>query len=328
VTGRVALLVLTANAAALRRSLAFSAHIEARRRLVAEGSTLSAQTAPTTNTEDGLMRTTNTAQGTRLSTGNTLPFMAALGGMVLAAAACSGYGDNGYTTPPETFPPSTVVSASGDVTAKVNEFRTLLGDPKNGGTVPGPAASGRREINWDGVNAANTNTNTFPSDFFNTTTKLGLITTTSGTGLRVSDKNFSDVNALYANDFAPFSPTKTFDAVGSNVIDVTFQVAAATTPAAVTGFGAVFSDVDVAGATTLEFFDKTGKRIGLVSAPVRSDATGLSFVGLKFASALVARVRMTLGNGSLGAAVKDLSDQGQVDLVIVDDFLYGEPVPF
>ena len=36
-------------------------------------------------------------------------------------------------------------------------------------------------MNWEGVNGANLNTNTFPGDFFNTTTKLGMVMTTPGT---------------------------------------------------------------------------------------------------------------------------------------------------
>ena len=64
---------------------------------------------------------------------------------------------------------------SGNIAPKVDEYRALLGDPKNGGSVAGPAASGRREVNWDGVNGANLNSNTFPGDFFAVTTKLGLL---------------------------------------------------------------------------------------------------------------------------------------------------------
>jgi hypothetical protein len=246
---------------------------------------------------------------------------------VLLIAACDNNNDNDYN-PTEPVPPAaTVVTASGSITAKVDEYRLLLGDPKNGGTVPGPAASGRREVNWDGVSGANVNTNTFPTNFFNNTTKLGLVTTTPGTGLRVSDNDFSDVNAAFADVFNPFSGTKTFAAVGSPVIDVTFQVAGGTTPAVVSGFGVVFADVDVAGATKIEVFDKAGTKLGTFAAPVRSDATGHSFVGVKFASALIARVRITAGSGALGAQATDVSSGGQSDLVVMDDFLFSEPIP-
>ena len=99
------------------------------------------------------------------------------------------------------------------------------------------------------------------------------------------------------------------------------------TPAVVAGFGVVFADVDDATATKIEVFDKAGKKLGTFVAPVRSDATGHSFVGFKFASAIVARVRITSGTGALGAQAQDVSNGGAADLVVMDDFLYSEPVP-
>jgi hypothetical protein len=133
------------------------------------------------------------------------------------------------------------------------------------------------------------------------------------------------VNATYAAEFSTFSPTKIFSPIGSNVMDVEFQIAGQPTPALVTGFGAVFSDVDVAAATTIEFFDVNGQSLATISAPVRSDAGGLSFVGARFSEAVVARVRITLGTGVLGAATNDVSAGGPVDVVVADNFIYGEP---
>jgi sugar lactone lactonase YvrE len=108
---------------------------------------------------------------------------------------------------------------------------------------------------------------------------------------------------------------------------VTFQVAGGTAPALVSGFGVVFADVDQAGAAKIEVFDKSGTKLGTFVAPVRSDATGHSFVGVKFASALIARVRITSGTGTLGAQTQDVSNGGTADLVVMDDFLYSEPIP-
>jgi hypothetical protein len=53
----------------------------------------------------------------------------------------------------------------------------------------------------------------------------------------------------------------------------------------------------------------------------------LSFLGVKFGSAIVSRVRITLGTGALGAGINDVSNGGQRDLVVMDDFIYGEPQP-
>ena len=246
----------------------------------------------------------------------------------LLAAACYDDDNSDYNAgPTEPAPPTpAIVSGSGNIAAKVDEFRALLGEPRNGGTVPGPAASGRREVNWDGVNGANLNTNTFPGDFFANTTKLGMLMTTPGTGLRVSDTDFSDINTAFGDVFNPFSPTKTFAAVGSTITDVTFQVAASTTPAVVAGFGVVFSDVDNATSAKIEAFDKAGKNLGTFYAPTRSDANGLSFVGIKFGSALIARVRITSGTAPLGTQAVDVSAGGSADLVVMDDFLFSEPV--
>lgn len=243
--------------------------------------------------------------------------------LLLAATAACGddaYGNDDNNETP--LPPSTTVVASGDLTARLAELRALLGEPNNAGTA-GQQPSGRREINWDGVNAPNLNTNTFPNDGFR---GRGLIMVSTGTGLRVSDNDFGDVNALYDGDFEDFSPAKTFASVGSNAMDLTFRVAGDTTQVAlVRGFGVIFSDVDVANTSFVETYDATGRLIAKVAAPVRSDARGHSLVGVAFASPLIARVRVISGQGSLGATARDITDGGTVDLVVLDDFFFSEP---
>jgi hypothetical protein len=234
---------------------------------------------------------------------------------------------DGYGSAPITYPPApqaTTLSATGNITAKVDEFRALLGDPANGATA-GEQAAGRREISWDGAGANPfNNKNDFPANFFNTNVKNGAVFTTPGTGFRNDSLKFVEVNAEYANEFGTFSPTKIFSPIGSNIMDVLFQVAGQPTPAQVTGFGAVFSDVDVAGATTIELFDVNGGSLAKIVAPVRSDAGGLSFVGAKFAQPIVARVRITLGTGALGPGA-DVTAGGPADVVVGDNFLFGEP---
>jgi hypothetical protein len=217
-----------------------------------------------------------------------------------------------------------VITDSGNITDGVAAFRQALGDPLNG-AIPVEQGGGRREINWDGVPAAVTNTNTFPPAFFNLNSPRGAITSTPGSGLRVSDNNFADVNPAYAAEFQAFSPIKTFAPVGSNVVDVTFQVAGGTQSAGVSGFGVVFSDVDLPGSASIELFAGP-LSLGTFVAPVRSDAAGQSFVGvMPNAGLLVTRVRITSGQGALGATVQDVSAGGALDLVVMDDFLYGEP---
>ena len=217
-----------------------------------------------------------------------------------------------------------VFTATGDIAARVAEFRTALGDPLNG--APGTIASkdGRREIKWDGA-ALPTNVNTFPGDFFNTTVKAGAIFSTDGIGFRNSDNDFSDINPAYGDQFNAFSPLKTFMPVGSAEMAVDFRVPGTETPAATRGFGVVFSDVERQGAASIKLFDAEGRSLGQYHAPVRSDAAGFSFVGVVFDSSIVAQVRITSGQRALGADVQDLSDGGNLDLAVMDDFLYAEP---
>ena len=214
-----------------------------------------------------------------------------------------------------------VIKGSGDITATVAQFRDALGQPANGFT-PGQQASGRREINWDGVPAALDNNNNFPGDFFR---KAGAIIVSAGTGLRNSSNNFADLNAAYAAQFQPFSKPKLFAPIGSPLMDLTFRVAGTDTPAAVTGVGIVFSDVDRDGSASIKLFDAKGRNLGRYFAPARSDATGLSFVGVVFDAAIVARVTIAAGEASIDAGLQDLSDGGLRDLVVTDNFLYGEP---
>jgi hypothetical protein len=240
-------------------------------------------------------------------------------------AGCDLYGDgDGGDPPPPGAPVATVVAGAGDITATVDEFRALLGEPNNGAT-PGQQPDGRREINWDGAPPPLTNTDDFPGDVFNTASPRGAEFTTPGTGFRVSDNDFSDVNADYEDEFNDFSPDKTFMAVGSNEIDARFFVAGSDTSALVRGFGVVFSDVDELGAATLAFYDADDALLGTYEAPARADAAGLSFLGVAYDARVVYRVRITAGEAALGADVYDVSDGGTHDLVVTDDFLYDEP---
>jgi hypothetical protein len=239
---------------------------------------------------------------------------------VTAAAACSDYGTN-----PDVPAPARVVTASGDITGAIAEFRGVLGDPLNGGAA-GSQAAGRREINWDGVPANLTNNEDFPGDFFNTRAVRGAVFTTPGGAFRISDTNMADLEPTLGQDFAAFSPRKTFIAVNSAVTDVEFRVPGAAEPASVRGFGVVFSDVDRPNSATMEFFGREGS-LGRFEAPVRAAGSSFSFLGVTFDGKIVTRVRITSGRGAIAAGVKDLTAGGAADLVIMDDFLFDEPQP-
>jgi hypothetical protein len=244
---------------------------------------------------------------------------------VLATAAilfgCSKDDPSPMQPPPG--PQATVITATGDIRTKVADFRTLIGEPNNTG-VAGQQPAGRREVNWDGAGARPFNNNDhFPADFF-----IGNGLVYDGASFRNDSLNFAEINPTYADEFTPFSPKVMFSAIGTNLIEAVFRAAGTQTPAGVTGFGAVFADVDLAGTSSIELFDKNGVSLGRYDAPIRSDATGLSFVGAKFDAAIVAHVKIRCGNASLAAGVNDLTSGGTKDLVVIDNVIYGEPTAF
>jgi hypothetical protein len=254
---------------------------------------------------------------------------------MLAATAflvsCDKDDDDDYEVPTPPQIKATVVSAAGDLTASIAQFRSILGDSLN--TVPNKT-SGRREINWDGVPANITNTNNFPADFFNVTDinanggrKRGLVYANAGASFRVDTSSFSQIDTSYAKEFKPFSPNKLFITVNSNITEVIFKVPGTNTDAFTKGFGLILSDVDDANSTTLEFFNGT-KSLGVYKAPVRKDANGFSFLGVFFPEEKVTKVKITAGNAALAAGIKDISAGGTKDLVVMDDFFYAEPLPF
>lgn len=214
-----------------------------------------------------------------------------------------------------------------DIAAALTDFRNALGalNPN----VVGEQNGGRREINWDAVPPAFTNTSSFPGDFFNqnfSPRARGAVFSTDGSGLSVSDNDFSFINTAYDAQFNSFSPVRTFSAIGSNTTRVDLFVAGTATPARSTGFGVVFSDVDGMGSASIKLLGVNGNSLGVYHAPPCGG--GFSFVGVSFATPLVAAIEIRSGQGPLGADAADVSDRDRGparDLVIMDDFIYGEP---
>jgi hypothetical protein len=221
----------------------------------------------------------------------------------------------------------------------VDQFRADLGGVNNG--VGGSFAGGRREINWDAAGADPFQSPALmPDNFFNRIpppagSPRGALFSTAGTGFllsqRVSDGTgqnlrFGDINPSYDEQFQAFSETRLFAVQGSLVFDTHFFIPGSpSSPATTSGFGAVFVDVDLDGVTKVELFDSTDSL--LHSGFVHAAASGLSFFGASFnAGEQVARVRITAGNALLGLNDAFLDD-GFQDVVVMDDFIYGEPVP-
>jgi hypothetical protein len=222
-----------------------------------------------------------------------------------------------------------VFKASGDISSALSDFRNLLGDLN---TAPG-AVGGRREINWDGVPAALTNNTLFPGDFFGATDPLlpngrkrGLINSTPGSGFSISDSSFSFINPSYAGQFQSFSPLKTFVAAGSTVIHNHFKVPGTNSDASVQGFGVVFSGVNNATSTSLEFYEGQ-TLLGSFKVPNNGNdgRRTFSFLGVYFSNHKVTRVTINCGSSPLFMNTDDLTDGGGEDLVVMDDFIYSEP---
>ena len=144
-------------------------------------------------------------------------------------------------------------------------------------------------------------------------------------------------NPTYGTIFSTFSPLRLFTPVGSNITEALFFVPGTngTVPATVTGFGAVFTDVDQPdgsgpgkkrgnrGASTLvEYFGADGKVLFSSFVPASPGDASLSFFGIVFDEPLIARVRITTGDTAPGP-----DDDEKHDIVMMDDFIYGEPQP-
>lgn len=221
-------------------------------------------------------------------------------------------------------------ATAADIVAARDQFRLDLG----GGAVAGANGSFggvRREINWDGAPDALSAPNGFPANFFNVNSPRGVVFATPGTGFQLSANAgvgpiaYGNIDSSYPLTFAAFSPQRLFTALGSNVVDVSFFLPGTATAALTRGFGAVFTDVDLANTTSLAFLDANGGSLGTFFAPSLVGSATFSFLGVSFGDAIVSRVRITNGNAALGAGVLD-QNGNPTDLVVMDDFLYGEPV--
>lgn len=243
------------------------------------------------------------------------------------------------------FVPAAVFQAAGpnaaSIQSVVDAYRAALGNPNNGNA--GSLMTGHREINWDGAGGLDTST-TPPANPFNVFLNTrGSQFTTPGIGLSQAPTSGGAQGGLavlfnnpsYATIFRPFSNARLFTPVGSNISDALFFVpgTGGSVPATVSGFGAVFTDVDQPdgsgpsekhgnrGASTLvEFFGINGELLFSSFVPASPGDGSLSFFGVVYNDARIARVRITTGDVAPGP-----DDDRKNDIVMMDDFIYGEP---
>ena len=241
---------------------------------------------------------------------------------VLFVLALFGLSACGGSSQPE------VVTGVGDITATVEQYRALLGE-NNGGDPGTRGPDGYREINWDTLPDDQSAPNLYAPDFFNAPDApraRGIVLNTPGDGLMVSADSdnpygalprFGNINPNYPDIFKTFSAERLFSPVGSNLVVLTFFVPGTNIPAAVRGFGAVYTDVDTAH-TAFEYFDVNGKSLGTFETPIADG--GLSFLGVIFEKAIVFRVEVRYGTSPLGP-----EDGVETDVAVMDNFIYGEP---
>jgi hypothetical protein len=223
----------------------------------------------------------------------------------------------------------------------VEAYRAALGNPNNGNA--GSLMTGHREINWDGTGGVDTST-TPPANPFNVFLNTrGSQFTTPGTGLSQAPPSGGAQGGLavlfnnpsYATIFRPFSNFRLFTPVGSNITDALFFVpgSSGSIPATVSGFGAVFTDVDQpdgsgsgekhgnrGASTRVEYFGANGELLFSSFIPSSPGDGNISFFGIVFNDARIARVRITTGDVAPGP-----DDDRKNDIVMMDDFIYGEP---
>jgi hypothetical protein len=226
-----------------------------------------------------------------------------------------------------------------DIQSAVDAYRLTLGG--NNVNALGPVASGRREINWDGIPDTLSAPNLMPANFFNNgNVRRGAVYFTPGSGFEVSAKAVTGTPILFGNispnlthEFQTFSPQRIFTALDSAVTEVTFFVPGTSTAASVSSFGSIFTNVTQFGPTKIEFYDVKGSLLHTQFVqPGPTQHASLSFAATSFdpITERVYLVRITSGNVELGAAggmFPNPRHGDPVDLVAMDDFIYSEPQP-
>ena len=218
--------------------------------------------------------------------------------------------------------------SAASIQSMVDAFRAAIGGANNG-NVTGPIADGRREINWDGGGSTATSIVPTPFDGF-LVTRGGRFTTRAAGFVQAPVEGLATTfnNPSYATEFKAFSPVRLFSPLESNVTTAQFFVPGGGEVQATTrAFGAVFSDVDQQDAkwghgasTVLLFYGVYGNLLYRAEVPASEGEASFSFAGVLFDDARIAYVRIRTGNALPGA-----DDSRKRDVVMMDDFIYGEP---
>lgn len=219
------------------------------------------------------------------------------------------------------------------VQSALSQYRTDLG--ADNGNQAGGKPTGRREIAWDSVPAALTAPANLPGNYFNTSLFRGAVLSTPGAGFQVSavpgnaagtPPRFGNLNAFYPEKFLPSSGSTLFSPLGSTTTVVDFFVPGTTVPGLSRGFGAIFSDVDVTGSARIAFYGINDALLYSLDVPGVSGDQTFSFAGVIFDTPVVRKVIITSGTAPIGTP-ENLRGGPTVDIVALDSFVFGEPVP-
>ncbi|HZY89957.1 MAG TPA: hypothetical protein VFE78_34360, partial [Gemmataceae bacterium] len=247
---------------------------------------------------------------------------------------------------PVSATPAQKFSATGTAgtAAALASFEAAVGGSKN--TAAAPQTGGFRTITWDGVKVDGTDAAAGPNStvVINKGHTVGIpLDRFEGSGVyfgaiyAVSNDGFTDVNPGAAGLFPAFSTPNTFAMLNDNGIDFKFVAPAATNGTIVSassrGFGAVFLNVELAGTTTVQYFNGNNL-LDTESAPVGGKGQPV-FVGALFNNPVVTRVVLALGtdvifsfDGTTAAPGPQADNPGAGhNLVATDDWAFAEPVP-
>lgn len=257
------------------------------------------------------------------------------GAIVVTGSLCAG---SAWSAP-------IVFSGSGAAaTTALDAFRTAIGGVKN---TAAPQASGRREINWDGVKLDGTDANPNTQVVDANKTVIIPVNRFQGQGTlfadpyAVSGDGFASVNGASAGQFSAFSPKNTFvmqdttaGQFDDRFIGESFTIPGTTTGAGTRGFGAIFLDVEGAGSS-IEYFGRkaNGDQVSLGTFAVPIGANGeTQFLAVLFDDAVVTDVNLTVGTNALfsfdGNGFQSFGSENLargVDLAVTDDFIFAEP---
>jgi hypothetical protein len=237
---------------------------------------------------------------------------------------------------PRDYQAPLVFQGAGPNTASIagvmDQFRAAIGGNNNGNGAS--VTTGRREINWDGGGTATSVVTTHFTVFLNN--RCAFLTTPGSGFVQAPPAGMADTfgNPSYQTAFAPFSLARLFSPIASNTTEVRFFLpGGGNVPAVTSGFGVVLSDVDQPdgsgpaskrgnrGASTyIEYYNASGQLLySSTVAASPGDAT-FTFIGVLFDAARIGGVRIIAGDVAPGP-----DDASNHDVVMMDDFIYGEP---